>query len=104
MTKEFCLRPSQDPVTHISIRKDASLSEVSGAVHDTMRYGWRNVQTGSQMAHPIQSIQNCWEETEDRCRYSIAKQVFGTHMPFRLQMEKAIVMQVSLTYSPLDTI
>jgi hypothetical protein len=95
MDQDLRLRYFEEPITHISVQKDGSLSEVTHAVHDTMRYGWRNVQTGSRTTHPVQAIQKHWEETEERRHYSMLKQVFGTHLPFRLQMEKNIVMQVN---------
>ena len=98
MVGNLRLHPENHTITHISVQKDASLSEIGGSVHDTMRYGWRNVEAGSRHTHPVQSIQDHWQETEDQLHYDLLKYAFGTHMPLRLQMERAIVGQASLLY------
>jgi proteasome maturation protein len=102
MVGNLRIQPEDRAITHISVQKDASLSEISGSVHDIMRYGWRNVEAGSRKTHPVQSIQDNWQETEDQLHLDLLKYAFGTHMPLRLQMERAIVKQVNFMCQQKD--
>jgi hypothetical protein len=95
MMKDIRLLPEDKPITHTSVQKDSSLSEVTGSVHDTFRYGWRDNQIGTDSKHPVEVIQTEWQETHKKRQYALLKYVFGTHMPFRLETERKIVERVN---------
>jgi len=42
--------------------------------------------------HPVQAIQSNWCRDQKELKYFGAENTFGSHMPIRLQMEEAIVL------------
>ncbi|RKO90801.1 proteasome maturation factor UMP1, partial [Blyttiomyces helicus] len=63
-------------------------------VHDTLRHGLRSVRSEVVPSHPLEKVLDQWDDTQEQLRYSMHRRAFGSHLPIRLQMEKALVSQV----------
>ncbi|TPX34069.1 hypothetical protein SmJEL517_g03250 [Synchytrium microbalum] len=72
----------------VSSGKDTSLG-----VHDTFRYGLNSVKSQVTAGHPLESHLKNWDSTQEKFKMDMYADVYGSHLPLRLQMEKAIVSQ-----------
>ncbi|RKP00190.1 hypothetical protein CXG81DRAFT_1089, partial [Caulochytrium protostelioides] len=60
-------------------------------VHDTMREGFRSMQAEMMPGHPLKHHLEHYEATQDELRLTMLRGTVGSHLPLKLQMERAIV-------------
>ncbi|UZJ54372.1 hypothetical protein CBS101457_003692 [Exobasidium rhododendri] len=88
------LRLVPGPSTSNCVSVNETSHPVHAGVHDTMRYGPRNLATeASSMSqqHPMQSRLEKWDETRDNLKLTMQRNMFGLGAPIRTLMERRVV-------------
>lgn len=94
------LVPGAPSTTSVSVTSTSH--PVHAGVHDTMRYGPRNLAEEASSAsgqHPLQHRLENWELTRDNLKLTMQRNMFGMAAPIRTLMERRIVEHVSMTGS-----
>jgi proteasome maturation protein len=65
----------------------------SYAAPDALSGGLRSVRHEVAAAHPAETVQKHWQGTQDQLQAALQSLAFGSHMPMRHAMERAIVGQ-----------
>lgn len=66
------------------------------AVHDALRYGPSKASASVQQGttHALQARLEQWNETQEKLKLGMQRNMFGLGLPLRVMMEKKIVMEV----------
>ncbi|TPX47655.1 hypothetical protein SeMB42_g02647 [Synchytrium endobioticum] len=84
--------PSPNP-PHLVV-SHATTSHSTLGVHDTFRYGLDSIKAQVTPGHPLDSHLKNWDATQEQLKMDMYADVYGSHLPLRLRMEKAYVSQM----------
>ncbi|KAF9229719.1 hypothetical protein BS17DRAFT_799197 [Gyrodon lividus] len=73
--------------------KSASLTAKANTfgLHDTLQYGPRSIAAETKSRGGLENRLTRWEETQDKLRLTMMRDLYGVHAPARLLMERKIV-------------
>eukprot|EP00695_Tsukubamonas_globosa_P000705 TRINITY_DN160_c0_g1_i8.p1 TRINITY_DN160_c0_g1~~TRINITY_DN160_c0_g1_i8.p1 ORF type:complete len:157 (+),score=53.85 TRINITY_DN160_c0_g1_i8:69-473(+) len=74
-----------------------------GLPNDAMRYGIKSLKHDASPNHPLETSLKKFDEEQLRLKYVTLSNIYGSHMPIRLEMEKHIVTKNSLRLAPLQS-
>ncbi|KAF9917782.1 hypothetical protein BX616_011316 [Lobosporangium transversale] len=85
------LAPSSKPTTAGS----ASVFDTSNSygLHDTMRFGMRQIASEVTAKHPLENRLAEWENTQEDLKMSLARNMYGMHAPIKMAMERQLVIK-----------
>ncbi|KAF4623283.1 hypothetical protein D9613_002022 [Agrocybe pediades] len=86
-------------------QKSATVQDTANSLglHDTLKYGPRNLATEVQSSGGIKSRLENWEATQDNLKLTLERNTFGMHAPMRRLMERKIVGSTPFTISAPQT-
>ncbi|KAI8806986.1 proteasome maturation factor UMP1 [Cladochytrium replicatum] len=87
----FRIVPGGPAASANKVATNVSTASTSFGVHDTLRHGFRSVRAEVTAGHPLEQSERDWNATQEKMKLAMYNQSIGAHLPFRLQMEKAIV-------------
>ncbi|KAF9187716.1 hypothetical protein BGZ51_004426 [Haplosporangium sp. Z 767] len=83
------LAPSSKPETAgFATTVDTSNSY---GLHDTMRFGMRQIATEVTAKHPLENRLAEWDNTQLELKMNMARNMYGMHAPIKMAMERALV-------------
>ena len=96
------LRMVPGPASSSSISVGDTTHATHAGIHDTMRFGHRNIATEASSLsrqHPMQHRLEQWDETRDNLKLTMQRNMFGLAAPLRTMMERKVVGQVCIIAS-----
>ncbi|KAG0249522.1 D-tyrosyl-tRNA(Tyr) deacylase [Mortierella polycephala] len=83
------LAPSSKPETAGS----ATTVDTSNSygLHDTMRFGMRQIATEITAKHPLENRLAEWDNTQLELKMNMARNMYGMHAPIKMAMERSLV-------------
>ncbi|KAG0268036.1 hypothetical protein DFQ27_007665 [Actinomortierella ambigua] len=91
------------PSTKAESTGQASVLNTSNSygLHDTMRFGIRQISTEVSTRHPLEHRLDQWESTQEELKLTMARNTYGMHMPIKLTMERELVTKArGLSFLP----
>lgn len=61
--------------------------------HDAIRQGLVTLKDGASKKHPVEELQSSVPGTEERSKMQMLKNVYGSGLPARMQIEKQILQR-----------
>ncbi|KAG0019530.1 hypothetical protein BGZ80_005661 [Entomortierella chlamydospora] len=85
------LAPSSKP----SAAGSASVLDTSNSygLHDTMRFGMKQIASEITMKHPLENRLTEWEDTQEELKMNLARNLYGMHAPIKMAMERSLVIK-----------
>lgn len=79
-----------------STEQTATISHVASAhaefaVHDTFRCGVNQVRHDLMPGHALENRLNQWNQYQEQAKATMYSQIYGTHAPLKLKMERTVV-------------
>ncbi|KAG0206276.1 D-tyrosyl-tRNA(Tyr) deacylase [Mortierella sp. GBA30] len=83
------LAPSSKPTSAGS----ASVVDTSNSygLHDTMRFGMRQIASEVTAKHPLENRLAEWDSTQMELKMNMARNMYGMHAPIKMAMERSLV-------------
>ncbi|KAI9208538.1 proteasome maturation factor UMP1 [Polychytrium aggregatum] len=82
--------PAVQPPSKVSVTDGTN----EFGTHDTMRHGLASIRSQVMPSHPLESHLKNWDETQQQLRNTMQRQVFGRHLPVRMQLDKQYLSQL----------
>ncbi|QRV76142.1 proteasome maturation factor UMP1 [Ceratobasidium sp. AG-Ba] len=82
------------PSNNDSAASTASIKDTRNhlGLHDTLRYGPRNLATDITGPSTLQKRLENWEATQDNLKLNLRRNMYGMHAPVRMLMERKAVL------------
>ncbi|KAF8968437.1 hypothetical protein BGZ46_010868 [Entomortierella lignicola] len=83
------------PSSKASTAGSASVLDTANSygLHDTMRFGMRQIASEVSMKHPLENRLVEWENTQEELKMNLARNLYGMHAPIKMAMERSLVIK-----------
>ncbi|KAF9207441.1 hypothetical protein BGZ49_000394 [Haplosporangium sp. Z 27] len=83
------------PSSKASTAGSASVLDTANSygLHDTMRFGMRQIASEVSMKHPLENRLVEWESTQEELKMNSARNLYGMHAPIKMAMERSLVIK-----------
>ncbi|KAG0310845.1 hypothetical protein BGZ97_012273 [Linnemannia gamsii] len=83
------------PSSKASSASSASVLDTSNSygLHDTMRFGMRQIASEVSSKHPLENRLAEWDNTQMELKMNMARNMYGMHAPIKMAMERSLVIQ-----------